>query len=115
MRYLLIGGFNFFLRHEPLATFDIDLWIEDEAPNRHRCAEALASLEAECCPDEDNWWHVSQLSIDWISRQSIFCLASPHGSIVNFSGSPRPAKLGGFVSRVHPGSHRRWRRVLWIE
>ena len=27
---LLIGGMNFLLRHQPVLTFDIDLWISDE-------------------------------------------------------------------------------------
>ena len=33
--YLVIGGMNFLLRHVPLLTYDIDVWIEDSAENIH--------------------------------------------------------------------------------
>ena len=45
--YLLIGGMNHLLRHEPVLTFDVDLWIEDDEANRRRCEHALASLAAQ--------------------------------------------------------------------
>ena len=31
--YLLIGGMNFLLFHEPVLTFDVDLWIDDVPEN----------------------------------------------------------------------------------
>ena len=37
VRCLLIGGMNYLLRHEPVLTYDVDLWIEDTEANRRRC------------------------------------------------------------------------------
>ena len=34
--FILIGGMNFLLRHAPILTFDVDLWIDDTAENRSR-------------------------------------------------------------------------------
>jgi hypothetical protein len=44
--YLLIGGMNFMLRHQPILTFDVGLWIDDRDDNRARCELALAALDA---------------------------------------------------------------------
>jgi hypothetical protein len=41
VRCLLIGGMNYLLRHEPVLTYDVDLWIEDTAANRRRCEQAI--------------------------------------------------------------------------
>lgn len=79
--YLLIGGMNFFLRHSPVVTMDIDLWIDGTAENRGRCEQALAELDAEWGPTETDWLPVARLTPDWLSRQALFCLTSPHGSI----------------------------------
>ena len=41
VEYLLIGGMNFLLRHQPVLTYDIDLWIRDTPMNRAvRCGAA---------------------------------------------------------------------------
>ena len=32
--WLLIGGMNFLLRHKPVLTFDVDLWVDDTVQNR---------------------------------------------------------------------------------
>ena len=32
--YILIGGMNFLLRHAPVITYDVDLWIKDTSGNR---------------------------------------------------------------------------------
>ncbi len=45
--YILIGGVNYLLRHKPVLTFDIDIWIEDNPANRQRCQRALEELDAE--------------------------------------------------------------------
>jgi hypothetical protein len=34
--YLLIGGMNFLLRHQPVLTFDVDLWVADTPENLRR-------------------------------------------------------------------------------
>jgi len=87
--YLLIGGMNFMLRHDPaLLTYDVDLWIDDTAENRTRCEEALASLNAEWGPTEADWRMASQWPSGWLSRQSVYSLNSPHGAIDVFRFVP---------------------------
>jgi len=81
VRYLLIGGMNFMLRHRPWLTYDIDFWIEDTQENRHRCELSLVHLGAEWGSTEENWALVSELPEDWLSKQTIYCLNSPHGAI----------------------------------
>ncbi len=81
VRYLLIGGMNFMLRHRPLLTYDVDLWIEDTESNCRQCELALADLEAEWGSTEENWGPVDQLSPGWLQRQAVFCLHSPHGAV----------------------------------
>ena len=80
VEYLLIGGMNFLLRHEPVLTYDIDFWIRDTATNLARCDAALRQLEAAWGPTEDSWRPISQQS-GWLARQSVFCLTSPAGAI----------------------------------
>ena len=79
--YLLIGGMNFLLRHQPELTFDIDLWIADTPDNRQRCAQALAALDAAWGATDAEWAPVRKLSGDWLERQAVFCMASPVGAI----------------------------------
>lgn len=79
--YLLIGGMNFLLRHLPLNTYDVDLWIDDEPANRRRCEAALAALQAEWGLTDADWGLVARLPADWLSRQGVFSLNSPHGAI----------------------------------
>ena len=79
--YLLFGGMNFLLRHAPVLTFDIDLWIEDGEENRRRCERALGELAAEWGVADDDWGPVTQKGPGWLDRQGVFCLNSPHGAI----------------------------------
>ena len=79
--YLLIGGMNFMLRHEPILTFDIDLWIEDTDENRAPCEAALAALDAEWGETDATWEPVANKAPGWLSRQAVFSLHSPHGAI----------------------------------
>ena len=44
--YLLIGGMNFLLRHQPELTFDVDVWVRDDPVNLEKLNRALRSLEA---------------------------------------------------------------------
>src|SRR5688572_7621375 len=79
--YLLIGGVNFMLRHQPVLTFDVDLWIEDSGDNRLRCELALSALDAEWGETDATWERVGRKSRGWLSGQSVYCLHSPVGAI----------------------------------
>jgi hypothetical protein len=82
--YLVIGGVNFLLRHAPVLTFDVDLWIEDGDVNRRRCEQALAELGAEWGSTEANWRPVSRRAAGWLTGQDMFCLTSPAGPAAIF-------------------------------
>lgn len=79
--YLLIGGMNFLLRHKPIITYDIDIWIEDTETNCARCEKALAALDAEWGVSDSQWGAVARLPDGWLKRQPVYCLTSPHGAI----------------------------------
>src|SRR5579862_4408547 len=81
VNYILIGGVNFLLHHQPIATFDIDFWIEDSDENRARCHAALVELGASWGPDDQTWRDVGGLPTNWLTWQGVFCLTSLHGSI----------------------------------
>ncbi|MBM3833649.1 MAG: hypothetical protein FJ403_10335 [Verrucomicrobia bacterium] len=78
--YLLIGGMNFLLRHLPELTFDVDVWVRDEAANLERLNRALRKLGAEWGRTEAEWrpvpddWH-------WLQSQGLFCLTTKHGAL----------------------------------
>ena len=78
---LLIGGVNFMLRHAPVLTYDVDVWIEDSAENRQRCEAALAELQAEWGASDEDWGPVAEKQPGWLARQGVFCLTSPHGPV----------------------------------
>jgi hypothetical protein len=67
VEYLLIGGMNFLLRHEPVLTYDIDFWILDTAANLDRCDSALRQLDASWGPTEDSWRPVAEQA-GWLTR-----------------------------------------------
>jgi len=81
VKFLLIGGVNFLLRHKPVLTFDIDFWIEDAKANIRRCEKTLAKLNAEWGKNDDDWGPVAQKKAGWLARQTIYCLTSPLGAI----------------------------------
>jgi hypothetical protein len=91
--YLLIGGMNFMLRHQPILTFDVDLWIDDRDDNRARCELALAALDAEWGDTDTTWEPVANKPAGWLARQAVFSLNSPHGAIDIFRAVPG---LGGW-------------------
>jgi hypothetical protein len=96
--YLLIGGANFMLRHAPVLTYDLDLWVEDTEANLDRCAAALADLQAEWGASEEAWGPVAKLPAGWLRRQALYCLTSPHGAIDVFravTGLPRWQECSG--------------------
>jgi len=86
--YLVIGGMNFLLRHAPLLTYDIDVWIDDAPENLDRCEKALAELQAEWGPTEQDWGPVAERSPGWLRGQTVFCLNSPFGAIDVFRSVP---------------------------
>lgn len=81
VEYLLLGGVNFLLQHEPVLTFDVDIWIRDTAENRTRCAAALVSLDSEWGSSGADWRPVAQQDGDWLARQVLFCLTTTAGPL----------------------------------
>lgn len=79
--YLLIGGMNFLLRHLPLTTFDVDVWIDDTPANRQRCARALAQLEAAWGTTDETWGPVAGSNPAWLETQAVFCMTTPYGAL----------------------------------
>jgi hypothetical protein len=78
--YLLIGGMNFLLRHEPELTYDVDVWVRDDATNLERVNRALRALAAEWGATDRDWrgvpddWH-------WLRGQACFCVTTKHGAL----------------------------------
>lgn len=89
--YILIGGMNFFIVHQPVATLDLDLWIADTDINHDKVHSTLCALEAEISlsPKGDDWRLVSSLaSASWLAREGVHCLNSLHGAIDVFRSVP---------------------------
>jgi hypothetical protein len=78
--YILIGGMNFLLRHEPELTFDIDVWVRDTPENLEKVNRALVDLGAEWGTTEKDWklvpedWH-------WLLRQAVYCVTTRFGAL----------------------------------
>src|SRR5678815_4764255 len=86
--YILIGGMNFFLNHQPVLTWDIDLWISSREENIEAVHTALARLQAEVSFDRkgDDWQPLKAMASGaWLKRSAVHCLNSPHGPIDIFS------------------------------
>ena len=81
VKYLLIGGLNFYFRHKPVATYDVDLWIEDSEANRRRCELALAELNAEWGTTDEDWGPVENKPAGWLDIQSVYCLNCPDAPV----------------------------------
>ncbi len=79
--YLLIGGVNFLLRHEPVLTYDVDIWVADDVDNLSRCERALVTLDVEWGTTDSDWGAVKNRKPGWLASQPIFCTTSPHGAI----------------------------------
>lgn len=77
---LLIGGMNFLLRHQPVLTFDVDIWVRDEPENLGRLNAALLDLGAAWGPTETDWRPVPQ-DPSWLGRQAVYCLTTRHGAL----------------------------------
>ena len=67
--YILIGGMNFLLRHAPVLTYDVDLWIEDTPENRDRCERALGELQAEWGASDRDWGPVAAKAEGWLASR----------------------------------------------
>jgi len=78
--YLLIGGMNFLLRHLPELTWDVDIWVKDDAENLARLNRALGLLGAAWGRTETEWGPVSADS-RWLTSQEVFCLTTAHGAL----------------------------------
>jgi hypothetical protein len=86
--YLLVGGLNYFLRHKPVTTQDIDLFIDDTPQNRQHCEDALIELDAEWGRRDEDWGDVSAKPKGWLSGQSVFCLLTQFGPVDIFLSIP---------------------------
>ena len=96
----MIGGMHFLIRHAPLLTYDVDLWIEDSNANRGKAERALAALDAEWGATDADWGPVATKLAGWLSTQAVFCLNSPHGAIDIFRAV---AGLGGWRASAQSG------------
>lgn len=88
---ILIGGMNFFLSHQPVTTFDVDLWMEDSPANHLSVHNSLVDLQAEVSfsPQGDDWTRVADLPAPgWLARSPVFCLTTPHGAVDMFRFVP---------------------------
>jgi len=101
--YILIGGMNFLLRHVPIVTFDVDLWIEDTEENLDRCERALVALRAEWGEADADWGPVAAREPGWLLRQSLFCLTSPYGSVDVFRAVKGLESWAACRSRAYRG------------
>lgn len=95
VNYILLGGMNFMLRHQPVLTYDVDLWIEDTPENRARCEQALISLDAAWGRDDNDWGPVSRFQAGWLERQGVFSFTTKFGALDIFR------QVKGLVSWDH--------------
>jgi hypothetical protein len=80
VRYLLIGGVNFSIRHIAYATYDVDLWVADTEQNLRATQDALTELGAEWGPTEDSWKSVPN-DFHWLQSQQCFCMTTEAGAL----------------------------------
>ncbi len=71
---------NFLLRHQPVLTYDVDLWVADNDGNLVRTSEALRDLRANWGRDDPSWGPIPE-GFAWLRGQTVFCLTSAHGAI----------------------------------
>jgi hypothetical protein len=79
--YILIGGMNFLLRHKPILTYDIDLWVRDTDKYLKKCEKALSALKVEWGRSDNDWGPVKKKKQGWLSAQDVFCMTSAYGAI----------------------------------
>ncbi len=78
--YILIGGMNYLIRHKPVLTFDMDVWVRNTAANLVLLNRALRDLKAQWGPDDEQWGPVRD-DPQWLASQSVFCLTTEHGPL----------------------------------
>ena len=81
VQYLLICGLNYFLRHRPITTQDIDVLVESSRDNLTRCENALAELNAEWGRDDTDWTLTSLKPQGWMTGQSVFCMLTANAPL----------------------------------
>lgn len=107
--YLLIGGMNFLLRHQPVLTFDVDVWIDDTEANRARCEAALGELGAEWGRTDAEWGPVVSRAPGWLAQQGVFSVNSAAGPIDIFRSveglaSWRQSQAAAVAARTQQGT-----------
>ncbi len=85
VRFILIGGMNYFLRFRPVTTQDIDVWISPAMQNIQRCEKAMVAIEAQWGRTDDDWGAVSNKPTGWLLSQSVFCLLTDCGLVDVFT------------------------------
>jgi hypothetical protein len=88
VQYLLICGLNYFLRHRPITTQDIDVLVESSRDNLTRCENALAELNAEWGRDDADWTLTSLKPQGWMTGQSVFCMLTANAPLDIFLSVP---------------------------
>ncbi len=86
--YLLIGGLNFFLLHQPVSTQDVDVLIRSSPDNVSRCESALCDMKAEWGSSDDDWELVCNKPSGWLNKQDVFCLLTKFGPLDIFLSVP---------------------------
>ncbi len=89
--YLLVGGLNFYLSHQPVSTQDIDFLIRDTQENRDACEAALIEMAAQWGRTDEDWSPVQNKSKGWLNEQTVFCTLTMYGPVDVFrqiSGIP---------------------------
>ncbi len=68
------------LRHQPVLTFDVGLWVDDSDENLGKVADALRDLSAQWGRTDQSWGPVPD-GYDWLRRQTVFCVTSRLGAV----------------------------------
>jgi hypothetical protein len=106
--YMLIGGMNFLIRHIPELTYDVDIWVLDDADNLARLNRALEDMGAEWGRTDADWKAVPQDS-RWLRAQNVFCLTTKFGALDIFrevrglEGQYAQSKIRSIPSRTAAG------------
>jgi len=80
VEYILAGGMNFLLNHTGPLSYEVGLFINDTEANRSELNFALQELGCAWGPDSEHWKTITG-GPQWLDRQPVFCLTSPHGAI----------------------------------
>ena len=81
VRFILIGGMNYFLRYRPVTTQDIDIWIEPTVENTARCESALNEIDAEWGKGDEDLGPTRLKPVGWLRSQAVYCLLTKCGFV----------------------------------